>query len=169
MSCTLIRSSAAQLDAVSNDPDILEDLIDLAGASPIEGTDLRRTDIALDLGRSFAGLNYLLNDRALFGHTPLSFMYGGQPLTEEEYGLAPPLGHRPEVVQEIDAALQRIDQQWLTVRYDARQLDEDQIYPSDWSDDPETRLGWLIASLRACQAFIADAASAKQGLIVIHS
>ena len=169
MSCTLIRSSAAQLEAISNDPDILEDMIDLADAPCIDGTDLKRTDMALDLGRSFAGLNYLLNDRALFGHTPLSFMYGGQPLTEEEYGLAPPLGHRPEVVQDIDAALKGIDQQWLTVRYDARQLDEDQIYPRDWSDDQAQRLGWLIASLQACQSFIADAAAAQQGLIVIHS
>ncbi|MBM7067676.1 DUF1877 family protein [Actibacterium sp. 188UL27-1] len=169
MSCTLVRSSAEQLTAISQDPDILDDLISLSGASRIEGTDIRRTAAALDLGKSFDGLNYLLNDGAMMGDTPLSFMYGGRPLTEEEYGLAPPLGHAPQVVKQIAAALDPIDAAWIKTRYDARRLDEDDIYPNDWTDDPDGGLQWLLHSLAACKGFIAEAALAQDGLVVIHS
>ena len=117
---------------------------------------------ALDIGKAWHGIHFLLTESAGSGTGPLAnVVYGLTPL-DEEMSYGPVLATDATDVPAIAAALAAVADDALRLCFDRQAMGD--IYPNDW-DEPDA-LDWLMENLQALRRFYADAAAAHLAVIM---
>lgn len=119
-------------------------------------------DDALDVGKAWHGIHFLLTGTVGGGSGPLdTVVYGRTPLDEEmQYGTV--MATDAADVPAIAAALAAVPDEALRQRFDPSGMDD--IYPNCW-DEPDA-LDWLMEHLQALKAFYRDAAAAGRAVVM---
>ncbi|OJH36045.1 YfbM family protein [Cystobacter ferrugineus] len=122
----------------------------------------------LPMEKNWHGLHFLLTGTAWEGASPLNFIAaGGQRVGEEDVGYGPPRAFTPQQVKDISRALEGVDGEGLRRRFNARKMDELEIYPQGWSDnDAEESLESLLEDFDALRSFLREGAEQGQALLV---
>src|SRR5690348_5219860 len=117
-------ASQQDLGRFSAEPDDL-------GMLPGRGT---TTAHSVSLEKAWHGLHYLLTGEVCGGHDPLAFLVaGGEQLgDDEESGLR---WFAPEETAQIHKALSNVSDEKLWSRFDADEMENQQIYPGIWDED----------------------------------
>ncbi|MFY0583079.1 YfbM family protein [Cystobacter fuscus] len=159
------RVSADQLSAVLASPEQINDLLD---DSEVLDDDTSSTAEYLPMEKNWQALHFLLTGTAWEGSPPLNFIAaGGQPVGEESFGYGPARAFTPEQVKELSRALGGVDREALRRRFNARKMDELEIYPQGWSDHAdEESLESLFEDFDALQRFLREGAEQGQALLV---
>jgi hypothetical protein len=166
MLCTLRSATEAQRQALLKAPERLQDFLDDEedfGAS--EGASF----LELDIGETWHGLQYLLTETAWEGAAPLDFLVrGGEDVGDipSDEGTARVLP--PAEVKKLSQALQAFSQDMLRRRFDARIMQELDIYPGHWDDPPddEDPLEELISYFAELRKFVSQVAQRGHALLV---
>jgi hypothetical protein len=166
MLCTLRSATEAQRQALLKAPERLQAFLDdeedfgaAEGASFLE----------LDIGETWHGLQYLLTGTAWEGEAPLDFLVrGGEDVGDipSDEGTARVL--QPAEVKKLSQALQGFSLDTLRRRFDARIMQEHDIYPGLWDDPPddEDPLEELISYFAELRKFVSQVAQRGHGLLV---
>ncbi|ATB35086.1 hypothetical protein CYFUS_000498 [Cystobacter fuscus] len=163
----LRRVGADQLRALLASPEQVNDIV-----HPPEDEDLDEDGSSnadhLPLEKNWHGLHFLLTATAWEGSPPLNFIAaGGQRVGDEDVGYGPPRAFTPQQVKEISRALEGLDGEGLRRRFNARKMDELEIYPQGWSDnDDEESLASLLEDFDTLRSFLREGAEQGQALLV---
>ncbi|GAA3232138.1 YfbM family protein [Oerskovia jenensis] len=151
--------SPADLVRAAADPDWALELVE-----ELEGSDdeTRPGPRVLDLDKAWAAVAFALG-RVRF---PVDVIHGEQPLTEDEWGYGPPRYLTPARVQEAAAAFAATTPKALLADVSAELLDEADVYPGGWQDDPGTVQEYVLPSLRDLTDLYADAAADGYSVVV---
>lgn len=115
-----------------------------------------------DLGSAWHGIHYLLTRSDWEGEPPLDFIArGGGDAGDDARTF------NAGQVRAIDAALQPIDAQVLTQRFDPADMERLEIYPGIWSDPANEALEYCLENFAQMKDVIRHAA--QQGLGVVIS
>lgn len=167
MLCTLRSLTENQRRALLKAPEKLEEFLDdeedfgdPAGARFLE----------LDIGETWHGLQYLLTGTAWEGQPPLDFLVrGGENVGDipSEEGTAHVFSAAE--VKALSTALGALSEDTLRRRYDAKRMQEQDIYPGFWEEpppdlDPQEELLSYFEELRKLTA---QATARGQGLLVV--
>jgi hypothetical protein len=146
-------------DLLANDPngafDYVDELADLAVDDVPEG----RT---FDTDKAWAGLDHLLG-RA--GGAPVNIIYGGEMLTQDDWGYAPPRLLTPDEVRAAATFLEATPFTTLAAAYDAEELTRAGIYPEIWHTG-ERACEYLSRWYNGLVAFFTRTAAAGDSLVV---
>lgn len=121
-----------------------------------------------DLDKNWHVLHYALNGTSESGDTPLSqAVLGNREIPDDEgvmvYG--PVRYLRPEEVMAAAKALEAVDPQQLTSKWDSEDAKKKSIYGARAFDDPHTR-GYLPELFEEFSAFYRDAAERGSALLM---
>lgn len=122
-----------------------------------------------DLDKSWHGIHYLLTGTAWEGEAPLDFLVrGGVPVGDVDVGYGPARAITSDGVLRIHAALAAISADDLRQRFDPDGMARLDIYPAIWADEPgaEGAFGYCSRHFANLQAFIADAAARRLGILI---
>ncbi len=162
---TFLLVSDIELRRVLAEPVRVHDLIDAAYHQ-------RRADL-VDVDKAWHALHFLLTGTAWEGAPPLNFIAaGGREVGDEDVGYGPARAFASSELKEISAALDQIDRAELARRFDARQMNELEIYPSwgrGWAEvDPtsEESFGYFSGAYEALRELARRGASQGFGLLV---
>lgn len=159
----LQQISASLVTAIEADPGLLEELIDGATDTP-EGSELSETAAAaLEIGKDWHGIHYLLTGQAWESPGVLGqVVLGGQEVGEDlGYGAARILS--PEQVTTVAQALRELSPAELAAKFDPNALNEADIYPGNWEE--MDRAG-LAESYQRIGAYYDDAAAQGHGMLL---
>lgn len=125
---------------------------------------------ALDLGKAWDGLHFLLTDGTRDEDSPLGqAVRGGEPIAEYDedknlYG--PPRALQPSEVKAVADALAALPADVLRQRFgDGSRLTTEGVYPEDWAD-PDA-LPWLLTTFAQLVAFYRRAADRGNAVLVV--
>lgn len=122
------------------------------------------TATSVSLEKAWHGLHYLLTGEVWEGSGPLAFLLaGGELVGEEEES---PRWFSPEETAEIHQALSGVSDDKLWSRFDADEMEQQEVYPGVW-DEPEIDLKEeYLAYFSELKQVVAIAAQGGQGLTV---
>ena len=90
-------------------------------------------DVFEDLDKAWHGIHYLLTGTAWEGEPPLNFLLcGGVVVGKIDVGYGPARVLRAQEVAVISQALNDIDHDWLSTRYNPTDMIQKEIYPDIW-------------------------------------
>ena len=93
-------------------------------------------DLHLDVDKAWHAIHFLLHGQTWEGTGPLyDAVLGGQPLGEEDVGYGPARYLTPEEVKATAAALDQVSVADLLNRFDAHELNDNDIYPQHWTGE----------------------------------
>jgi hypothetical protein len=123
------------------------------------------TTNSVSLEKAWHGLHYLLSGEVWEGTTPLGFLLGGGEAVDddEESGVR---WFSPEETAEINKALKAVTDDALWSRFDAEEMENQQIYPGIWDEDESDLKEEYLTYFHELKKVVASAAKAGQGLIV---
>jgi hypothetical protein len=155
MYCQVSVASSGDLGRLSEEPDILGGLLHRGTAT---------ADSVL-LEKAWHGLHYLLTGETWEGHGPLAFLLaGGEQLGDDDE--SPLRWFAPDEAKQIHQALSGVSDDQLWSRFDANEMEQQQIYPGIW-DEPEGDLkDEYLTYFRELKQVVAAAAKSGQGLLV---
>jgi len=130
--------SAATLEELRRDPESVEDYLYPDGG---DGAPPNQVDV----DKAWHGLHYLLTGRAEGGAEPLAWALLGGEEIGPELGYGPARYLTPPQVAAVAAALSDLDDQALARRFDADDMDAQDIYPDIWARDGREALEYLLA------------------------
>ena len=113
----------------------------------------------LDLGKSWAGLSFLLSGDA-HGN---SAAFDGVALDLHDTGYGPPMILTAEEVKGYARELSELDDDSVSANFSATKLSQDDVYPRSWSDGDRE---WLLENLRKLRAYYVDAAARSHAMLV---
>lgn len=123
----------------------------------------------LDVDKAWHGIHYLLTGTAWDARPPLGFLVGGGvEVGDVDVGYGPARAFTSDEVRALWTALEPLDGDELTSRFDPDDMMRLEIYPTIWDRDPaedDTR-GYLLAHYATLRAFIAAAAADRHALLV---
>ena len=94
------------------------------------------SDAHIDLDKAWHAIHFLLNGQTWEGTGPLyDAVLGGEVLGREDVGYGPARFLTPEEVKVTATALDEVSVSDLVGRFDARQLNENDIYPQHWTGE----------------------------------
>jgi len=119
----------------------------------------------VSLEKSWHGLHYLLTGEAWEGTGPLAFLLGGgEQLGDDDE--SPLRWFSPAEAREIHGAISKLSDQQLWSRFDAQEMENQQIYPGIW-DEPESDLkDEYLEYFHRLKQVVAAAVKSDQGLLV---
>ncbi|HEV2969126.1 MAG TPA: YfbM family protein [Pirellulales bacterium] len=155
MYCSVSAASSGDLARLSSGPD---------SSGGISGRGTATAD-RVSLEKAWHGLHYLLTGETWEGHGPLAFLLaGGERLSDDQE--SPLRWFAPEETNQIYQALSNVSDDQLWSRFDANEMEQQQIYPGIW-DEPEDDLKEeYLTYFRELKQVVAMAAKAGQGLLV---
>jgi hypothetical protein len=123
------------------------------------------TASSASLEKSWHGLHYLLTGEVWEGNGPLGFLLaGGEHLDgDEESGVR---WFEPRDVAKIDSALAAVTDDVLWSRFDAAEMEAQEIYPGIWDEDEDELKDEYLMYFAELKKVVRAAATAGQGLIV---
>lgn len=150
--------------SVASSPDVgqLLEESDLLGGLLQRGT---ATADRISLEKAWHGLHYLLTGEVWEGHGPLAFLLaGGEQIGDDDE--SPLRWFAPEETNQIHEALSSISDDKLWSRFDAAEMERQEIYPGIW-DEPEADLKEeYLTYFHELKLVVAAAAKSGQGLLV---
>lgn len=149
------RITAAELDAILDDPDGLEEFLypDSGGAGN-----------EIDIDKAWHGLHFLLTGDPWHGTAPLADAVLGGTEIGEDLGYGPARYLTVEETAAVSTALAAISAAQLADRFDAAALTSNDIYPDIWREGA-TALDYLLAAHRTVSTYYADAAAAGDAML----
>jgi hypothetical protein len=124
----------------------------------------------VDLDKAWHCLHYLLTGSAWEGDEPLNFLVkGGTPVGEEDVGYGPARIFRPLEVAAIADALAPLDPATLMLRFDARKLEQLEIYPGRFSElnlHSDYELGYFLGPFEELKKLTARGKAERTGMLV---
>jgi hypothetical protein len=123
------------------------------------------TASSVSLEKAWHGLHYLLTGEVWEGDGPLAFLLaGGEPLGDEEE--SPERWFTPEETADIHRALSGVSDNTLWSRFDAEEMEQQEIYPGIW-DEPEDDLKEeYLTYFHELKQVVAAAVQGGQGMTV---
>jgi hypothetical protein len=120
------------------------------------------------LDKAWHGLHYLFTDSDWDGDEPLCFLVkGGDKIGEVDVGYGPARSFRSEQVKATHGALAGIEADDLRNKYKPEQMDNLDIYPSIWREEPgDDPLGYLLEYFSILKEFITVTANKDLGILV---
>lgn len=159
----LQQISSSLVTALDANPGLLEDLIDAATETP-ETQELSTTAAAaLEIGKDWHGIHYLLTGLAWESSEGVGqAILGGQEVGEDlGYGAARLLS--PEQVVMITQALSELSPTEFAAKFDPSTLNEADIYPGNWEEADRTG---LAATYETVVRYYQDAAAQGHGILL---
>ena len=155
MYCQVSVASSADLGRLSEEPDILGGLLQCGTA----------TADRVSLEKAWHGMHYLLTGEIGEGNGPLAYLLaGGEQLGDDDE--SPLRWFSPDETNEIHQALSGVSDDTLWSRFDAAEMEQQQIYPGIW-DEPEADLKEeYLSYFHELKQVVAAAAKSRQGLLV---
>jgi hypothetical protein len=131
----------------------------------LNGQPPRDSESSVSLEKAWHGLHYLLTGEVWEGRGPLAFLLaGGEQLGDEEE--SPVRWFDPQEAGQIHRALAGISDDELWSRFDADEMERQEIYPGIW-DEPEDELKEeYLTYFHELKQVVATAAQGGQGLVV---
>jgi hypothetical protein len=119
----------------------------------------------VSLEKSWHGLHYLLTGEVWEGTGPLAFLLsGGEQLDDDDE--SPLRWFSPAEAGEIHEAISKVSDNQLWSRFDAEEMERQQIYPGIW-DEPESDLkDEYLEYFHQLKQVVAAAVKSGQGLLV---
>jgi hypothetical protein len=161
------RVSPDQLSALLASPEQVAEV--LYGSEEEEDSDdASPDDSLLPMEKNWHALHFLLTGTSWGGTAPLHFIAaGGKPVGDEDVGYGPARAFTPQQVKEISRALEDVGREDLRRRFNARKMDELDIYPKDWMESAdEDALDFLLGDFDALKRFLRESAEQGLGLLV---
>jgi hypothetical protein len=122
---------------------------------------------AVSLEKSWHGLHYLLTGSVWEGELPLGFLLAGGAPVGDDLGNGPARLFLADEVRQIDAALSAVSDDQLWARFDANQMEEQEVYPGVW-DEPEADLREeYVGYFQQLKQLVREARTDKLGLLVL--
>jgi hypothetical protein len=117
------------------------------------------------LEKAWHGLHYLLTGEVWEGNGPLAFLLaGGEEVGDDDE--SPLRWFSPDEAREIHQALSSVSDSQLWSRFDAQDMENQQIYPGIW-DEPESDLkDEYLEYFHQLKQVVASAVKSQQGLLV---
>jgi len=147
----MVSFSQEKLDEYLRDPDLFEhELESLENAS------------SLSLDKSWEGIHFLLTGAKLgSGTPPLSLVIYSEQFFDEEQdlGMGPASYLTPAQVRTVSEILLAWDEQELRARFDPVRMNQAEVYPFGWDQEPEEQFAYLRDNFIDLKKFYADAAS----------
>lgn len=139
--------------------------------SEASSEDLRRsarsrvaTAHSVSLEKAWHGLHYLLTGEVWEGSGPLAFLLaGGEHLGGDEES---PRWFTPKETAGIHQALSGVSDQQLWSRFDADELEQQEVYPGIWDEPEEELKEEYLGYFHELKQVVALAAQSGQGLTV---
>ena len=113
----------------------------------------------LDLGKTWAGLNYLLSGSA----DGNSAAFDGVALEAHDTGYGPPMLLTSDEVRRYATELSQLDEAEVMADFSPELLTHGEVYPNRWSDSDRE---WLLEALRSLRRYYVDAATKGHGMLV---
>src|SRR5262249_14901755 len=101
----------------------------------------------LDVSKAWHGMHFLLTGTAWEPKPLLGLAVLGGEECGEDTGYGPPRFLDVGQVREVAAALARFSIDKAVAKHSLADLDDAEIYPSNWQDDSPGRVEWLVESL----------------------
>ncbi|NVJ23299.1 MULTISPECIES: YfbM family protein [Myxococcus] len=166
MLCTLRSVTVAQRDALLQAPKRLEDFLDDEEdfGDPKGGAFLE-----LDIGEAWHGLQYLLTGTPWEGSAPLDFLVrGGVDVGDIPSDEGTARVFSPEEVKALATALREVSENTLRRRYDAVEMQAQDIYPGTWEEPPDDAdpLEEMVSYFDELQKFMAQMGKRGDALLV---
>jgi hypothetical protein len=166
MLCTLRSATEAQRNALLQQPERLESFVD---DDEDFGDSKGAAFVELDIGEAWHGLQYLLTGTPWEGAAPLDFLVrGGADVGDIPSDEGTARIFTPAQVKALASALQKVSEDTLRRRYDAVEMQAQDIYPGTW-DEPEEDvdpLEELLSYFGELQKFMATVAKRGDALLV---
>jgi hypothetical protein len=122
---------------------------------------------SVNVEKAWHGLHYLLTGSAWNGPEPLCFMVcGGQAIGEAGFGFGPARVIPSQLVSQLHELLSAITEEQLWSRFNAVEMNAQQIYPMIWDESEESLRDEYIMYFRELKQFIAEADREKRALVV---
>jgi hypothetical protein len=152
MYCDILAVTPQQAGQLADDP------------SSIETIEPARS---VNLEKAWHGLHYLLTGDPWGGDPPLDFIAtGGEPIGDADLGYGPARLLAAKDVRVLAESLAHISDQELWSRFDADDMNVQEIYPMIW-DEPEDDLrDEYLMYFRELKAFVAQAANDGLALVL---
>lgn len=153
-----------QLTELLEDPSLVHDACEEALEADAEDF--------IDVDKARHCIHFLLTGTADAGAFPLSFVAaGGREVGDEDVGYGPARALMSADVAKIAAALAPIDRMKLVEKFDARRMDQLEIYPFEgsWADvDPQSDdpFGSFLENFDSLKKLVQRAAATKRGMLV---
>ena len=144
----------------------------VASADDLKGVELGEsgpaataTATAVSLEKAWHGLHFLLTGEAWHQEGPLAFLLaGGQQVGDDEE--SPYRWFAPEEASEINRALSAVSDDQLWSRFDAEEMEAQDIYPSIWDEDEEDLKEEYLDYFNELKDIVSQAVETGQGLLV---
>jgi hypothetical protein len=118
------------------------------------------------LNKAWHAIHFVLTGSRLGGEAPLNFLVDeGTPVGEVDVGYGPARVLRSDQIRQIAAALAPIDPDEVARRVDAREFDQQAIYPGNWQRNG-IGVDYVVANYRAMRDLIVRLADQGHGLIL---
>ncbi|MBX7084751.1 MAG: YfbM family protein [Nannocystaceae bacterium] len=112
-------------------------------------------------------LHVLLSDGCIWdSEGGLGDLFMGGELGADDVGYGPARYHPPAAVDAFARALAALSDATLRMRFDPRELADNDVYPNIWDDDPASLWQEIVGYLTPVRATVAAASAAGDGLIV---
>jgi len=126
-----------------------------------EGAEKRRI---LDLHKSWHGLHWLICQSPWDGPEPLRHAILGGHEVGEDVGYGPARTVDPQTVRQVAAALASLSAAQIMKRYDAREMEEADIYPGGFEEDSSWKRE-MKRDFERLRKFYEEAAASDEGVI----
>jgi hypothetical protein len=120
----------------------------------------------MDVGQSWHGLHYLLTGTASEFPAPRGFLVEGGDEIGTDGGYGPARLFSPREVDAIHSVLADISEEELWSRFDAAQMNAEQVYSFNWHEEAELRRRVYLRTFADLKRFVDYASRRGQGLVV---
>lgn len=113
------------------------------------------------------GLHFLFTGSDWEGSWPASFLVdGGTPVGEIDVtGYGPAFAYTTGEVEEIHAFVKSLKEDTLRARFQPAEMDELDIYPTGWEEDPDDRLANIVHYYSLLKQFIEERCKQQDGML----
>ena len=120
---------------------------------------------SVSLEKAWHGLHYLLTGEVCGGNGPLTFLLaGGEQLGDEEE--SPLRWFTPDEAARINQALSGVSDEKLWSRFEANEMEQQQIYPCIWDEAEEDLKDEYLTYFHELKQVVAAAVQSGKGLLV---
>ena len=153
MIMTLVRLSSAKYQEYIDNPEALENDVDDYLSGDTEDT--------IDLDKSWEAIHFILTGNNIGnGDGPLAKAVCSDQFFDEEQdlGMGPASYLTPIQVKEVNALLEKIDDNFLKEHFNPAEMSKLEVYPGDWESDPDNQFEYITENFIKLQTFYREAA-----------
>ena len=153
------RVAESELSRICADPNSISDFLYAESNDDTERRDL-------DIDKSWHAIHFLLNDSPWEGKYPfVCVVMGGECIGDQDVGCGPARYLTVQQVKDVANSIGKISSSELLEKFDASRMNDEDIYPHEWSDSSEER-DYISQNYSALVCFFKNAADANDAMIV---